>query len=144
MAGIFSKGKGFQFATIHDYAKAYRDGTTTPEEVAKKGFGFHRSERCLSSAPLRAFIAINSEAMRQARESTRRIREGKPLNNFDWVAVAVKSEMDDAISHHGGHFVFRGHPRKGRCNGRGTLASAGALLLGKTNMHEIGSRKRQD
>jgi hypothetical protein len=27
--------KGFQFVTIYDLAKAYRDGTTTPEEVAK-------------------------------------------------------------------------------------------------------------
>jgi hypothetical protein len=28
--------KGFQFTTIYDLAKAYRDGTTTPEEVAQK------------------------------------------------------------------------------------------------------------
>lgn len=27
---------GFQYATVFDYAKAYRDGKTTPEEVAVK------------------------------------------------------------------------------------------------------------
>lgn len=134
------KGKGFQFATIHDYAKAYRDGTTTPEEAAKKVLDSIETSDA-SSAPLRAFIAINrEEVMRQARESTRRIREGKPLSIFDGVPVAVKDEMDMMPYPTTVGTSFLGDaPAKEDSTVVARLRSSGAVLLGKTNMHEIGS-----
>ncbi|HNF94111.1 MAG TPA: amidase family protein, partial [Anaerolineales bacterium] len=89
-----SQTSGFQFASIFDFAKAYRAGATTPEEVAKKVLdAIEASDK--SDAPLRAFIAVNrDEVMRQARESTERFKNGKPLSIFDGVPVAIKDEID--------------------------------------------------
>jgi Asp-tRNA(Asn)/Glu-tRNA(Gln) amidotransferase A subunit family amidase len=134
-----SQTKGFQFTSVFDFANAYRNGTTTPEEVAKKVLdAIGNSDK--GDAPLKAFIAVNQdEVMRQAHESTLRFKAGKPLSIFDGVPVAVKDELDmtpypttvgtsflgKAPAHEDSTVVAR-------------LRSAGALLIGKANMHEIG------
>src|SRR3990172_4522503 len=86
--------RGFHFATVFDYAKAYRDGKTTPEEVAQKLLDAIETSNA-STPPLRAVIAVKREdVMRQASEATQRIKAGKPLSIFDGVPVAVKDEVD--------------------------------------------------
>lgn len=134
-----SQGKGFRFASIHDYAKAYRDGTTNPEEVAKKVLkAIEASET--TDTPLRAFIAINREdVMRQAKEATQRFKDGKPLGIFDGVPVAVKDEVDmmPYPTTVGTSFLGKS-PAKEDSTVVARLRAAGALLLGKANMHEIG------
>ena len=85
---------GFHFATVFDYAKAYRDGKTTPEEVAQKILDAIEASNA-STPPLRAVIAVNREdVMKQAREAAQRIKAGKRLSVFDGVPVAVKDEID--------------------------------------------------
>ena len=87
-------GPGFHFATVYDYARAYREGTLTPEAVAAKVLdAIEASNR--ADPPLRAIIAANREdVLRQAHEATERIRSGHPLSPFDGVPVAVKDEVD--------------------------------------------------
>lgn len=131
--------KGFQFASIHDFAKAYRDGTTTPEEVAQKVLdAIIASDK--HAPALRAFIAVNREdVMRQARESTQRFKAGKPLSIFDGVPVAIKDEMDMTPYPTTVGTAFLGKtPAKEDSTVAARLRGTGALLVGKTNMHEIG------
>ena len=131
--------RGFHFATVFDYAKAYRDGKTTPEEVAKKVIDAIEASNA-SAPPLRAVIAVNREdVMKQAREATQRIKAGKPLSIFDGVPVAVKDEMD-MLSYYttvGTSFMGKS-PAKEDATVVARMRAAGALLIGKTNMHEIG------
>jgi hypothetical protein len=132
-------GKGFRFATIHDYAKAYRNGTTTPEEVAKKVLDAIEESNS-ATPPLRAVIVVDREdVMRQARESAERIKSGKPLSIFDGVPVAVKDEIDMTPypTTVGTSFLGKA-PVMEDATIVARLRSAGALLIGKTNMHEIG------
>jgi len=134
-----SQGKGFHFASIHDYAKAYRDGTTTPEEVAKKVLEAIKASET-TDTPLRAFIAIHREdVMRQAKESTQRFKDGKPLGIFDGVPVAIKDEVDMMPYPTTVGTSFLGKtPAKEDSTVVARLRAAGALLVGKANMHEIG------
>jgi Asp-tRNA(Asn)/Glu-tRNA(Gln) amidotransferase A subunit family amidase len=134
-----SQGKGFVFTSIHEYANAYRAGTLTPEDVAKRVLeAIEQSEA--SSQPLRVFIAVNREdVLRQAKESTQRFKDGKPLSIFDGVPVAVKDEIDMTPYPTTVGTSFLGKtPAREDATVVARLRSAGALLIGKTNMHEIG------
>lgn len=133
------KAKGFQFVSIFDFAKAYRDGTTTPEEVAKKVLDSITTSDS-GNAPLKTFIAVHrEEVMRQARESTKRFKARKPLSIFDGVPVAVKDEIDMTPYPTTVGTAFLGKsPAVEDSTVVARLRSAGALLIGKANMHEIG------
>lgn len=133
------KTKGFQFSSAFDFADAYRNGTTTPEEIAQKVLDAIQASD-LGDKPLRAFIAVNrDDVMRQARESTERFKAGKPLSKFEGVPVAVKDEMDMLPYPTTVGTAFLGKtPVKEDSTVAARLRNAGALLVGKTNMHEIG------
>lgn len=133
------ESRGFHFATVFDYAKAYRDGKTTPEEVAAKLLDAIETSN-KATPPLRAVIFCDREdVMRQARESTQRIKAGKPLSVFDGVPVAVKDELDMTPypTKVGTSFLGRS-PATEDATVVARMRMAGALLIGKTNMHEIG------
>ena len=134
-----SAAKGFQFASVFDFAKAYRDGKVTPEEVAQKVLDSITASDS-GEPPLKAFIAVNREdVMKQARESAQRIKAGKALGIFDGVPVAVKDELDMTPYPTTVGTSFMGKtPAKEDATVVARLRAAGALLVGKTNMHEIG------
>lgn len=132
--------KGFHFTGVFDIAQAYRDGTTTPEEVAKKVLeSIEASEK--NNPSLNAFIAYHADdVMKQAREATERIKKKKPLSILDGVPVAIKDEMDvkGYTTTCGTSFLNKNKVAEGDATVVARLRSAGALLVGKTNMHEIG------
>ena len=130
---------GFQFASVFDYAKAYRDGKTTPEEVAVKLLDAIDASDS-TAQPLRAMIAVDrADVMKQAREATERIKAGRPLSIFDGVPVAVKDEVDMAPYPTTVGTAFLGkQPAKEDATIVARMRAAGALLIGKANMHEIG------
>jgi Asp-tRNA(Asn)/Glu-tRNA(Gln) amidotransferase A subunit family amidase len=134
-----SEGKGFRFAGIHEYAEAYRAGKTTPEEVAKKVLDAIAASNA-ANPPLRAIITVDrEEVLRMARESTRRFKEGNPLGIFDGVPVAVKDELDMTPYPTTVGTAFLGKsPATTDATVVARLRAAGALLIGKANMHEIG------
>lgn len=132
-------GLGFRYSTVQDYARAYREGKITPENVAHRVLEAVVSSNA-AEPPLRAIIAMLSEdVLKQARESTRRIQEGRALSVFDGVPVAVKDEVDMLPYPTTVGTVFLG---KSPCKQDSTVVArmraAGALLIGKANMHEIG------
>lgn len=131
--------KGFQFASVFDFARAYRCEETTPEEVAEKVLeSIAASDSRVK--PLKAFIAVNREdVMRQAHESAERIKAGKPLSVLDGVPVAIKDEVDMVPYPTTAGTAFLGTaPAREDSTVVARLRSAGALLVGKANMHEIG------
>jgi Asp-tRNA(Asn)/Glu-tRNA(Gln) amidotransferase A subunit family amidase len=131
--------KGFAYATVRDYAEAYQAGTTTPEAVAERIIGAIK-ESDAGDPPLLAFIAYQSDDMRaQAQASTRRFRDGRPLGMFDGVPVAVKDEVDQVPYPTTVGTRFLGKvPAREDATVVARMRAAGALLIGKTNMHEIG------
>jgi Asp-tRNA(Asn)/Glu-tRNA(Gln) amidotransferase A subunit family amidase len=130
---------GFRFAGVHEYAQAYRKGITSPLEVAERVLraidaGNH------ATPPMRAVIAVRSDdVLRQAEAATRRLRQGSPLSFLDGVPFGIKDEVDMVPYATTAGTAFLGaHPSTTDATVVGRLRAAGALLIGKTNMHEIG------
>ncbi len=130
---------GFAFETASDLARAYRAGDATPEQVARALLDqVVRADQM--DPPMRGVIAWDEEdLMAQARASAERFERGEPLGPLDGIPVFVKDEIDQR-----GYPTTVGTRFLGRESARedatvvGRLRAAGALLPGKTNMHEIG------
>ena len=132
--------EGFAFETIADFQKAYAQGAITPTQVAERLLqNIKQSTENIPSLSL--FIAnYREDLLRQAEASTQRHAQGKPLSVLDGVPVPVKDELD-----------VEGYPTTVGTSFLGArLASSdatavalsceqqGALIPGKTNMHELG------
>jgi Asp-tRNA(Asn)/Glu-tRNA(Gln) amidotransferase A subunit family amidase len=132
-------GPGFQFASIRDYAKAYRNGETSPEDVAQKVIAaVEASNR--SRPPLRGVIKCDAdEVRRQAAECGKRLAEGRARSILEGVPVAIKDELDmlPYTTEVGTRFLGKEAPDQD-ATPVARLRAAGALLIGKTNMFEIG------
>ena len=133
-----SATKGFHFKSVFDIAKAYRDGSTSPEDVARRVLeSIEASNK--NDPTLNAFIAYQAdELMRQASEATQRIQKKKPLSILDGVPVAIKDEINvkSYPTTVGTSFLKKVAEEDATVVAR--LRNAGALIVGKTNMHEIG------
>jgi Asp-tRNA(Asn)/Glu-tRNA(Gln) amidotransferase A subunit family amidase len=124
---------------IRDYVTRYEEGTLTPSLVAKKVL--EQVERSNAGPePLQAFIRVDASGLRlAAEESSRRYREGRPLSILDGIPIGVKSEIAvDGMDAAAGTSFLRmpaGYPEASIVT---RLRQAGALIVGLTNMHEIG------
>jgi Asp-tRNA(Asn)/Glu-tRNA(Gln) amidotransferase A subunit family amidase len=125
-------------AGVADYARAYQRGME-PEAVARALLGAIRASDD-SDPPLRAFVAVNeADVLAQARASGERWRRGRPLSPLDGVPVAIKDELDLVpYPTGGGAQVFAGTPAIRDAAVVARLRAAGAVLCGKTSMHELG------
>jgi Asp-tRNA(Asn)/Glu-tRNA(Gln) amidotransferase A subunit family amidase len=134
-----SGATGFSFEGIADFHDAYREGRTTPVKVAERLLEVI-AEGDRSEPAMRVFIAHHREdLLAQASKSAERYASGKPLSVLDGVPVPVKDEVD-----------MQGYPTTVGTRFLGSqaaekdattvarLRAAGALLPGKTNMHELG------
>ena len=140
--GPFTPGaapNGFPFRTARDFTAAYRSGALSPLDTAERVLAaIEASEQ--GSAPLRAFIAVQREdVLKQGRASAERYASGKTLGPLDGVPVAVKDEVDmlPYPTTVGTRFLGQ-QPAAHDATVVARLRAAGALLVGKTNMHEIG------
>jgi len=136
---IEKAGPGFQFVTTHDYAKAYRERTVTPLEVAQRVVAAIEDSNH-RDPPLRAIIACQKEdVLAQAKASQERLEKGRPISIFDGVPVAIKDEVDMVPYPTTTGTAFLGKkPATRDSTVVARLRQAGALLIGKANMHEIG------
>ncbi len=130
---------GWHFPSAFDFARAYRTGSVDPVKIAERVLAaVAASDK--SEPPLRAFIEQDAdEVMRQARAAAERIRRGQALSLLDGVPVAIKDELDMTPypTHMGTSFLGR-RPVPADAIAVARMRAAGALLIGKTNMHEIG------
>ncbi|KAK9040297.1 hypothetical protein V6N11_015468 [Hibiscus sabdariffa] len=140
-----SKHSCFRRWTIADYSRAYRSGEITPLKVAER---FIDAVRESSRRPLPMFFFINYDAediLRQATESTFRYERGAPISVLDGIPIAVKDEIDCypypttvLVLIGGTKWLHKVRPCTGDACCVARLRSCGAILVGKTNMHELG------
>jgi len=125
--------------SIADFAHAYRAGSTSPLDVAKAILLAGQAEA--QGNPRRStFIAQTAEdVIAQATESAMRLGEGKPRSLLEGVPIAVKDELHQAgYATTGGTAFMAGTTASEDATAVARLRAAGALLIGKTNLHEIG------
>ncbi|XP_039042685.1 fatty acid amide hydrolase-like [Hibiscus syriacus] len=130
----------FRRWTVMDYSRAYRSGEITPLKVAER---FIDAVRESSRRPLPVSFFINYDAediLRQATESTLRYERGAPISVLDGVPMAVKDEIDCSPypTAGGTKWLHRVRPCTGDACCFARLRSCGAILVGKSNMHELG------
>jgi Asp-tRNA(Asn)/Glu-tRNA(Gln) amidotransferase A subunit family amidase len=129
----------FPYRTIEDFRQAYRSGALDPVAAAEAVLAAIAASEG-GENPLRAFIAIDREdLLRQARASAERHRQGKPLGPLDGVPIAIKDEIDALpFATTVGTCFLGDRPAPADATVTARLRAAGALIVGKTNMHEIG------
>jgi Asp-tRNA(Asn)/Glu-tRNA(Gln) amidotransferase A subunit family amidase len=138
LAGTVRDARGFHFETIGDYARAYREGRLTPENVADRLIAALEAVQG-AVVPLCAITAFKSDELRgHAAASAERYKQGRALSVLDGVPVSVKEEFDVVgyPTTAGTSFLKRVATADATIVAR--LRMAGALIYGKSNMHEIG------
>jgi Asp-tRNA(Asn)/Glu-tRNA(Gln) amidotransferase A subunit family amidase len=129
----------FQHPSIIDYARAYRNGAASPNAVARRIIDAVEHSNQLTP-PLRAIIkSDNEDVLQQAKDSTTRIAAGTARSILEGVPVAIKDELDllPYTTNVGTRFLGQ-QPATEDATAAGRLRAAGALLIGKANMYEIG------
>lgn len=135
---VGDKAEGMPYRTARDYAAAYHSKKTTPVEVAQKILDAIK-ESDKGNLPLRAFVDImEHEVLKQAEASAKRWKSGQQHSVFDGVPVAVKDEIDQLPYPTTVGTSFLGSEPTEDATVVARLRAAGALLIGKANMHEIG------
>ncbi|XP_027360983.1 fatty acid amide hydrolase-like [Abrus precatorius] len=127
--------------TIMDYSKAYLSGDITPSMVAERLIAAIDESTKL---PLQMgfFIHYNADdILKQATESTLRFQRGETISMLDGVPVAIKDEIDclPYATTGGTTWLHKERPCKDDACCVKRLRLCGAILVGKTNMHELGS-----
>ncbi len=130
--------KGEPYPSVNDYAQAYRSGETTPSKVALRLIELIEQSNGDQHQVNAVTKYIREEILSQAEASTQRYAAGEPLSLFDGVPVLVKDELDmnGFATTLGTRFLNEIKMRDATVVAR--FRKAGALLVGKANMHEIG------
>ncbi|HEY1587286.1 MAG TPA: amidase, partial [Polyangia bacterium] len=129
----------FRFPTVADYAAAFRKRVADPLQVAERALTAARTLDRMDP-PMRTFIALDeADVVEQARASAQRWESGQTRGPLDGVPIAVKDEFDVR-----GYATTAGTRFLGRTKATADalvvarLRAAGAIVFGKTNMHELG------
>ncbi|GBG86150.1 hypothetical protein CBR_g41054 [Chara braunii] len=133
-------GQAWRRWTIRDYHNAYMKGKITPTEVAERLLRFCEQSR-KEAIPMNFFTQINpDDVRRQAEQSTQRYKSGSPLSVLDGVPIAIKDEIDclPYETTMGTTWMGRALPVQQDATCVARLRECGAIIAGKTNMHEIG------
>ncbi|KAF0687325.1 Aste57867_20935 [Aphanomyces stellatus] len=131
----------FHHWTIQNFTDRYRAGTMTPLQAITAVLDAIDASNA-RSPPLMAIIKCNRDAVLQAAEaSAARYANNAPLGVLDGVPIAVKDELDVI-----GYTTSYGTTFLGDVRGIASadavpvarLRRLGAIVVGKTNMHEVG------
>ena len=135
-----TKVAGFQFDSVADIRAAYREQTTDPVAVAERAIAAI-AESETGETKLRVFFAHDADDVRQQAEASReRWRTGALKGPLDGVPVAIKDEVNQQgyPTTLGTRFLGKSGPAAEDGTAVRKLREAGAILLGKANMTEIG------
>ncbi|CAI0403989.1 unnamed protein product [Linum tenue] len=132
---------GFHRWTVMDYYNAYTTRQITPTMVAERLIAAIEES---SSAPWDMGFFINhcpKDILKQASESTLRYERGEAISVLDGVPIAVKDEIDCAPypTTGGTKWLHKARASEGDAECVARLRQCGAILVGKTNMHELGA-----
>jgi aspartyl-tRNA(Asn)/glutamyl-tRNA(Gln) amidotransferase subunit A len=121
--------------TALEAAKRFRTGALTPEALTRDLL-----ERIAAENPrLNAFYEVfEAEARAAAATATRELSEGTDRGPLHGIPVAIKDLFDvkGHVTTAGAHAGFRPPPATADCEVVERLRKAGAVLLGKTAVHE--------
>lgn len=119
---------------VADLHQAYAQGRTDPLSVTRASL----ASVAQHDPALRAFIHVAAaEALAQAAASAARWKAGQAIGPLDGVPVALKDNIDVAgMPCTAGTAAFAGRIPARHAAAWQALADAGAVLLGKLNMHE--------
>ncbi|XP_020203972.1 fatty acid amide hydrolase isoform X2 [Cajanus cajan] len=127
--------------TVMDYSRAYNSGDITPLMVAER-FIAAVQESSKPALQMGFFINYNADdILKQANESTLRYQKGSPISVLDGVPVAIKDEIDCSPypTTGGTKWLHKERPCIDDAYCVKRLRLCGAILVGKTNMHELGA-----
>ncbi|KAI9223105.1 amidase signature domain-containing protein, partial [Blastocladiella britannica] len=142
-----STNETFRHWTARDFYDAYSAGTATPTTVITAVLAAIDASNAATPS-LRAIIATDKQhALTAAAAATARWSAGTPLSMLDGVPIAVKDELDVAglpLAMQGTRFInadaqgnsIGNAATDSHCIGR--LRAAGAVVVGKANMAELG------
>lgn len=118
---------------VAEAAKAIREGALSAERYAEALL-----ERCTAHADLNAFITLDADKLRAAALAADRARVGAARGPLHGVPLALKDNIDTAdLPTSGGTPSLRKHRPKRNAPVAEALLRAGALVLGKANLHEL-------
>ncbi|CAJ1966503.1 unnamed protein product [Cylindrotheca closterium] len=137
-----SNGGDFRYNTAQDYVDKYKSGELTPYQVALAVIKATKDSNSNKVKSLNAIVQMKEDdILQQAKESSERYKNNRTLGPLDGVPVAVKDEVDIKGYQTTFGTKFIGNLR-GDAKEDGTLViklrQAGAMLVGKANMHECG------
>jgi Asp-tRNA(Asn)/Glu-tRNA(Gln) amidotransferase A subunit family amidase len=129
----------FPDSEFYTYIRRYESRVLTPTDVAQTVLRQIR-ESNEEPQPLKAFIAVHEDClMRDAAASSKRYQSGQPLSALDGIPIAVKSEIFvKHLSSQAGTSFLQAPRDYAEATIVTRLRKAGALIVGLTNMHEIG------
>lgn len=124
---------GGGWPTARRLAAAYAALRATPREVC---------DQALSQAKRAAewcwLISLDeNDVRRQAEESTRRLREGRPRSPLEGVPIAIKDQVDVRGQQTTGGTAIPRDPAPRDAEAVARLRRAGAVIFGKTNLYEL-------
>lgn len=121
--------------SVLDYFHLYQTGSATPLSIAETIV----AEITRLNRPLNALIFWDAEdILQQAAASADRWKDKKPLSPLDGVPVVVKDNTDVYPYPTSGGTLVASRLAKSDATTVARLRAAGAILLGKSNMHELG------
>ncbi|MCG8556234.1 MAG: amidase [Proteobacteria bacterium] len=125
--------------SARDFVRAYTEGRASPQEVAESLLQAIAADAS-ASPPLRVMLAHDPQDLRaQARDAAARYRNGGARGPLDGVPVVIKDELHVAGYPTSVGTAFLGRePASQDATVVARLREAGALLVGKANMYEIG------
>ncbi|MBK9260883.1 MAG: amidase [Polyangiaceae bacterium] len=129
---------GFAFESAADFHEAYRSGRADPVVVAERFIA--AAERLdKGEGAMHIFIERNNErVLAEARASRERYRQHAPLGPLDGVPITIKDELDVDGYHTTVGTRFLKNLATDDAASVARLRKAGAVILGKVNMYEIG------
>ncbi|NOZ85809.1 MAG: amidase [Deltaproteobacteria bacterium] len=128
-----------KFSMISDIVSAYRNGITGPVDLAQRLI--ENLKKADSMEPVLGAVTSwkETDILAQASASAERLKAGRPRSVLDGVPLVVKEELDVAgfPTTVGTSFLGK-EPALEDAVTVARLRRAGAVILGKSNMHEIG------
>jgi Asp-tRNA(Asn)/Glu-tRNA(Gln) amidotransferase A subunit family amidase len=129
----------FQRKTARDYARDYASGDDSPVDAIERALEAVDDTRA-DTPSLGAFLALRrKDVRRQAEDSAERLESGEARSVLEGVPVAIKDAIDVEGYHTTAGTTFQG-VRLAEADGAliRRLRRAGAIIFGKTSLHEIG------
>ncbi|KAF9917014.1 hypothetical protein FBU30_001039 [Linnemannia zychae] len=132
--------KSHQFLTCRDFYIAYKSGQSSPDKVATQLIERIQASQEVSPSLGAVWNWNKEKIIKQAQESTARYQNGAPLSIVDGVPIIVKDEIDieGFETGVGTTFINKGCPAKEDAHLVTLLRRHGAIIIGKSTMHEIG------